>query len=391
MMFRRIPDSGGYRRYSWVTLMAVACALLSACSKPAETSPPPVEVTTVTVIPQSATVTEEYVGETEAANTAEIRPRISGVLEQQAVIEGSRVRKGDLLFVLDRRPYEVALARARASLAQTEANSQQSQRDLARMEQLSAQEVVSRQQLDTAQSRRDADRAAVQAAQAAARSAELDLGYSRILSPIDGVVSRAEVRVGGLVTAYSTLLTTVYETDPLYVNFSISEQRLLSLQQQLGRAPSQSGEAPPFQLVLADGSRYGEPAHLNFIDAAVDKATGTLAVRLQVSNAAGLLRPNQFMRVRVAAQQAESALLVPQRAVQQLQGKNYLWIIDSQGRAQQRDVVMGGRIGGDWWVQQGLQAGEVVAVDGVQRLKPGMAVQVKPLGGDTPAVRGAGA
>lgn len=355
------------------------CALAAACSGKTEAPPPsPPEVTVLTLAPQAATVTEEYVGETEAVNAVEIRPRIGGVLEQQAVPEGERVSKGQVLFRIDRQPFVAALAQAKASLAQAHANATQSERDLARVKQLSTQDVVSQQQLDAAVARHEADRAAVEAARATVRTAELNLSYATLTSPIDGVVSRALVRLGGLVTAYSTLLTTVYETDPMYVNFSISEQRLLLLQKQLGRAPDQhSATAPPFALMLADGSQYPHPASLNFIDAVVDKGTGTLSMRLSVPNPDQLLRPNQFVRVRVAVQQAEAALLVPQRAVQQLQSKNYVWVVDAEGKAQQQDVEMGGRIGGDWVVQKGLKAGDRIVVDGVQRLKPGVEVNVQ--------------
>jgi membrane fusion protein, multidrug efflux system len=183
-----------------------------------------------------------------------------------------------------------------------------------------------------------------------------------------------------MVTANSTLLATIYQTDRMYINFSVSEQRLLSMQRQLGGAPSQNSKTQPlFRIFLADGSEYLQTPRLDFIDPAVDARTGTLALRLEVDNPQHLLHAGQFARVQVAAQQDPNTILVPQRAVQDLQGKNYVWIVDAAGHAQQRDVRMGSRVGADWQVQEGLKAGETVVVDGVQHLKPSAAVKATPL------------
>jgi membrane fusion protein, multidrug efflux system len=165
----------------------------------------------------------------------------------------------------------------------------------------------------------------------------------------------------------------------MYVNFSISEQRLLTLQRELGRAPNQDSTlAPPFRVFLADGSEYPQRPRLNFIDPAVDQRTGTLAIRLEVDNPQHLLHAGQFARVQVATAQLTDAVVLPQRTIQELQGKYYVWIVDDKGKAQQRDVEMGPRIGNGWQVQQGLKAGDVVVVDGVQRLKPGSPVSATP-------------
>jgi membrane fusion protein (multidrug efflux system) len=245
---------------------------------------------------------------------------------------------------------------------------------------LSEIDAVSQQELDAAVAKNQANLASIDAAKAAVRTAELNLGYTTINSPIDGVVGRAQLRQGGMVTANNTLLTTIYQNDRMYVNFSVSEQRLLSMQRQLGRAPSQDSRTPPpFRIFLADGSEYLQTPRLNFIDPAVDPRTGTLALRLEVDNPQHLLHAGQFARVEVAAQQDPNAIVVPQRAVQDLQGKNYVWIVDDTGHAQQRDVRLGPRVGPDWQVQQGLKAGEIVIVDGVQHLKPAAPVNATPL------------
>ena len=360
--------------------VGAATLVLVACGKKGPPPPPPADVSTVAVAPQAATVAEDYVAETEAVNTVEIRPRVGGVLEKQLPIEGERLKVGALLFVIDQQPYVAALAQAKAALAQSEAALVQSQRDLGRAKSLSEIDAVSQQELDAAVAKNDANLASVDASRAVVRTATLNLGYTTITSPINGVMGRAQLRLGGLVTANSTVLTTLYQTDRMYVNFSISEQRLLTLQRQLGRAPNQdSATPPPFRIFLADGSEYPQRPRLNFIDPAVNQRTGTLAIRLEVDNPQQLLHAGQFARVQVAATQLADAIVLPQRAIQELQGKYYVWVVNAQSKAQQRDVQMGPRIGTGWQGQQGLKAGDVVVVDGVQRLKPGSAVHATPL------------
>jgi membrane fusion protein (multidrug efflux system) len=332
----------------------------------------------------------DYVATTEAINTVEIRPRVTGVLQRQLPIEGEHVSVGQLLFVIDQQPYAAALAQAKATLAQSQATLEQSQHDLARAQSLAQIDAISQQELDAAVARAKAGLAAVNAGAAAVQTAQLNLGYTSITSPIEGVMGRAQLRVGGLATADSTLLTTLYQTDRMFVNLSISEARLLALQRQFGRALDQkSATAPPFRLFLVDGSEYPETPRLNFIAPAVDERTGTLAVRLEVPNPQRLLHAGQFARVQVAALQDPHAILLPQRAIQELQGKNFVWIIDAQGKAQQRDVRMGLRNGEDWQVEEGLKAGDVVVVDGVQRLHPGVPVKTSPLTAPVAATPGA--
>jgi membrane fusion protein, multidrug efflux system len=366
-----------------------ATLMLAGCGKKGPAAPPPVEVSTVIATPQAATVAEDYVAQTEAVNTVEIRPRVGGVLEKQVPVEGERVQVGALLFVIDQQPYVAALAQAKAALAQSEAALVQSKRDLVRAKSLSEIDAVSQQELDAAVARNDANQASVDANRAAVRTATLNLGYTTLSSPIEGVMGRAQLRLGALVTANTTLLTTLYQTDRMYVNFSISERRLLTLQRELGRAPNQnSSTPPPFRVFLADGSEYPQRPRLNFIDPAVDQRTGTLAIRLEVDNPQHLLHAGQFARVQVAAAQLTNAIVLPQRAIQELQGKFYVWVVDAQNKAQQRDITMGPRIGNGWQVQQGLNAGDVVVVDGVQRLKPGSTVHATPLA-STPETAGA--
>jgi membrane fusion protein (multidrug efflux system) len=374
-----MPHFARRTRPSVLVSVATLAALLSGCSPKKPPPPPPPEVTVLDVKHTPATYTEDYVAQTEAINAVEIRPRVGGVLEKQLPNEGERVKAGELLFVIDPQPYIEALAQARATLAQNEASLEQSQRDLGRATSLSQIDAVSQQELDATIAKNKANIASVSAGQAEVKTAQLNLGYTSIASPIDGTMGRAQLRVGGLAVANSTLLTTVYETSRVYVNLSISEQRLLALQKQLGRAPNQnSTEAPPFRLFLIDGSEYPLRPKLNFIDPAVDTRTGTLAIRLEVPNPDRLLHAGEFARVQVTTLQDPDAIVLPQRAIQDLQGKNYVWVLDGDGKAQQRDVEMGPRIGEDWLVAKGIKLGDRVIVDGVQRLRPGMAVKASP-------------
>ncbi len=365
----------------------VAAVLAVACSgKQAPPSPPPAEVTVLELKPQSARVSVEYVAETEAFNTVEIRPRVGGLLEKQQIVEGARVTKGQVLFTIDSQPYLAARAEARAAVAQARSASEQAERDLERVSPLAAMNAVSLQEVDAVKARVSAGRASVDAAQAALKTSELNLEYTTVTSPIDGIVGRAQIRIGGLVTAYSTLLATVYDTDPMYVNFSISERRMLELQHRFGINREKPNPTAVFHVVLADGTEHPGPVKLNFIEAAVDRKTGTLPVRLLVDNAKGELLTGQFARVVVDTNKLDDALLIPQRAIQELQGKTSVWVIDTDGKAQPRDVTMGARIGSNWLVQQGLKAGERVVIEGMQKLKPGTPVNGKLAEASPPSV-----
>jgi len=370
-------------------------ALLAACSKSPPPPPPPTAVTAIKVVSHPVEITEDYVAQTEAVNTVEIRPRVGGVLDKQLTPDGSHVKHGQVLFVIDQQPFITALAQAKAQLAEAEASQQQAERDLARVRPLSSIDAVSQQELDAAIAKFDAGKASVAAGEAAVRTAELNLGYTTLTSPIDGVMGQAQLRVGGLVTANTTLLSTVYTTSPMYVSFSVSERRLLEWENEHGSASiSRTDEPLPFHIFLADGSEYPYPAKLNFVDAAVDQRTGTLRMRVGVENPKEMLRAGQFARVRFVSRTVPNGIVVPQRAVLDLQGKNYTWIADRESKAQQRDLTMGPRVGADWLVSKGLEPGDVVIIDGAQRLKPGAPLRVQivepPPADSTPAPAKAG-
>jgi membrane fusion protein, multidrug efflux system len=356
--------------------LALAIAWLAGCNArgdgPAKQAPPPAEVTVLRAQPRAVTLTEEYVGQAEAVETVEIRSRVQGLLERQAFRDGAQVHRGELLFQIDRQPFDAALEQAKANLAQAEASAANSAQNLARVSRLIADNAVSQQDLDTAVARDRADRASVEAALAALHEAALNLGYTQITAPRDGIVSKSLVKPGALVMVAQTLLTTLYSSNPIHVNFALGEQRMLELTR---RARDKSAGQGNFALRLVDGSEYPQPGRLDFVDAAVDPKNDTLQVRIVVDNPDGLLRPGQYVRVLVPSAPRPDAILIPQKAVQELQGLKTVYVIDADNKAQARQIKATQRFGTDWVLDSGLQAGDVVVVDGLQKVTPGATVK----------------
>lgn len=357
--------------------LALAVLALAACgNKNAGQAPPPPEVSVVKAVAQPITVSEEYVGQTEAVDTVEIRARVSGILERQGFVDGSRVKRGDLLFAIDPQPFIAALAQAKATLAQTQATHINSKQNLDRIRPLLADKAISQQDLDAAVAKEATDAANEDAARAQVKTAELNLDYATISAPRDGVISKALIKPGGLVNASTTLLTTLYSVDPIYVNFTVSEQKLMEMQRQLKHNPGEDkAKLPPFRLRLADGSEYKLSGTLNFVDAAVDAKSGTLQVRVQVPNPERLLRAGQLVRVIFPSLQPLNAILIPQQAVQELQGKRSVFVVDAEGKAQYREITATTRDGNNWVVESGITPGEMVVVEGIQKVRPGAPVK----------------
>jgi membrane fusion protein (multidrug efflux system) len=363
-----------------VCMLLVTTAMICGCGQKAGQAQQAVQVSTLTVQPHPTSLLQEYPAQLEASNTVEIRPQVSGILQRQVAVEGTQVHRGQVLFEIDPQPYQAALAQSQATLAQAKAAQAQAERDLARARPLTAIDAVSQKELDATIAAHDSADGQVKAGEANVKTAELNLGYTQIRSPIDGYMSRAQIRLGGVVTAYTTLLTTVYQTDPMYANFSVGEQRMLQVQRELGRPLNQQNPSErQFRLLLADGSEYTLAAQMNFVDAAVDTRTDTLALRLTVPNPDQLLKAGQYVKVSVATREQANVLMIPQRAVQMLQDKNFVWVVDKANKSAQRDVQMGPQQGSDWVVEKGLSPGDVVIVDGVQKLREGTPIIAQPL------------
>jgi RND family efflux transporter MFP subunit len=421
-------------------LAALALGLAACGDTPA--SPPPPAAPAVTVVPAAerpVPVYGQYVGQTEAVRTVEIRARVEGFLERQVVPDGASVKAGELLFVIDPRPIQAALRQAEANVARDAAQLREAEaalaqreaevlqveanlaRDLAQLENARTQErryrtllddaLIAREQYDqvrtnmvaleaTVQADRAAlenakaaraaarasienARAAVRAGEAAVDSARLQLGYTNIRSPLDGRMGRAQVRVGALVGKNEpTLLATVSTLDPMYVNFSISEREALQVWRQR-QAALRARPAEGITLTLPDDSAYPHAGRLDFVDRAVDPRTGTLALRAVFPNPERLLQPGQFVRLRVLLQERPAAVVVPQAAVLENQGAASVFVVGPDQTVQARSVRMGPRVGTQWVVEDGLTAGEQVIVKGLQQVQPGM--RVSPTVAEEPA------
>jgi membrane fusion protein (multidrug efflux system) len=337
--------------------------------------PPPPEVTVIKISTAPVTVFDDYAAQTEAVEAVEIRARVGGLLQKQAFKDGAPVKRGDLLFVIDQELYAAALAQARADLGQAQAAWLNSRQNLARLRPLLAFQAISQQDLDAAVATERADAASVEAAKAGVRQAELNFGYTTIRAPRDGMISRALIKPGGLVNASTTLLTTLYSVDPIYATFTISEQKLVELQNRFRQHDRKTPNLPDIGLKLIDGSDYRYSGKIDFLDAAVDPKNGTLPVRLVVANPGGELRPGQFVRAIVPALENRNAILVPQKAVQELQGKHSVFVVGPDNKALYRDITVGARVGNNWIVERGLKPGELVVVEGVGKVKPGIVVK----------------
>jgi membrane fusion protein, multidrug efflux system len=357
----------------WALALGVCLSGLSGCKGNAQPPPaPPPEVSVIEVRPSPVTVYNEYVAQTQSPDTIEIRSQVTGLLERQTFADGGRVKKGDMLYVIDQRPFEAQLAQAKASLAQAEANLVNARQNLARNSRLIAQKAVSQQDYDTAVAQERSSAALVEAQKALLRNVELNLEFATLRASRDGFMSSSQVKPGSLITAQQTLLTTLYSSDPMWVNFSISEDRFLELQKTLKRPPGERPDlAQPFHIRLADGTDYAFPGKLNFIDATIDQKSGTLQVRISVPNPDRVLRPGLFVRVFVAAFENPNAIRIPQQAVQELQGLKSVYVVTAEDKAEPRQIVANYRLGNDWVVDSGLSPGDRVVIEGAGKLRAG--------------------
>ncbi len=362
-------------------VLAIAAAGLSvACEKPAPVAAPPIEVYVTEVVQKDVPVYLELVGQSQGFQDVDIRARVEGFLETVTFREGSLVRKGALLYEIDRKPLEAVLAAAKADLATSQSRLEKAKNDVARYTPLAAKQAVSQQELDNAISARDAATSQVEAEKAAVEKATLDLSYTRISSPIDGLVGITQVKPGNLVgRGESTLLTTISQINPILFRVAATEADYLRYsKRQSQRATGGSPLADGIQLTLADGSVYAHTGRVNLVDRAVDPTTGTLGIQLEFANPDLLLRPGQYGRVRLLLDTRMGALLVPQRSVQELQNLYNVAVVGADNKVAFRSVKVGQRVGSLWVIEEGLKMGERVVSEGLQRIQDGMTVVAKP-------------
>lgn len=358
--------------FNSIVLITIA-AVFAGCSKSGTedlTSGPP-EVLVTEPLQQDVPVVREWIGSLDGSVNADVRARVSGYLISQNYKEGAVVKEGDLLFRIDPSVYEAAVEQAKAGLAQAQANQLQTEQTEQRETQLFEQKVESAQNRDNAVQSNTAAKAAVKAQEATLRQAELNLEFTKITAPIGGVAGIANPGIGDLVgPSDSNPLATISTVDPIKVYFQISEQDYLKVaQERIEANRTNPAPAPPVEIILADGTLYPRQGKFSAVDRQVDNQTGTIRLAALFPNPDNVLRPGQFVRVRVTVRTLQGALLVPQRAVNELQTSFELAVVGADNKAEIRTVKVGDRVGSLWVVEDGLKPGERVVVEGLQKVR----------------------
>ncbi len=395
------------RHIAWACIGLLAVVLLIAVThsgaRPETKAPSPPAVEVVQAEQKDVPVYGEWIGTLDGLVNADVKAQVTGYLLRQEYREGSFVRKGQLLFEIDPRPFQAALdqaeaqvAQAKAQLANAEANQVRTQLDVDRYTPLAKAEAASQQDLDNAVQNNLAAKATVetakaqiQSAQAAIETARINLDFTRLTSPIDGVAGVAQLQVGALVSASSGSVTTVSTLDPIKAYFTISEQEYLEAAAHYnyrvgspgGAGAQASMRLARLELILADGTVYPHPGTFYFADRAVDQSTGAIRIAGLFPNPGNVLRPGEYARVRSVTTTRPRALLVPQRAVSELQGSYQVAVVDDQNTVRIQPVKVGERVGNLWVVEDGLKPGERVIAEGVMKVRPGMRVNPIPFSG----------
>lgn len=355
-------------------LPALLLAFLAGCDAQGQSTPeqpPPPVVEVAEVHPEAITLWGAFSGRIEAPQTVELRPRVSGYIDQVSFEEGELVHEGDVLFVIDPRPYEAREQSAQAELTRMRSQLALASSEATRAQQLWERRAISREEFEQRKAAQTMAEAAVNAASAALRSARLDLEYTQVKAPITGRIGRAEVSRGNLASADTTLLSTLVSVDPLYVYFESDQQTVQD---------NPHADAVPVRIGLPGGNDFPFVGQLDFVDNQYNTRTGTLQYRAAVANPDGALRPGQFARVEMPVAAASAALLVDQKAVLTDQDRRYLYVLDESNRAARRSVETGRRIDGLLMITAGLAPGDRVVVNGLQKIVyPGIEVVPRPV------------
>jgi RND family efflux transporter MFP subunit len=372
-----------------VLLLLAGLALVAGCSKSAKGGGPPQypppDVTTTTVEQKDVPVYGEWVANLDGYTNAQIQPQVTGYLIRQDYKEGSQVSQGQVLYEIDPRPFQAALDQAKGQLAQAKAQLQLAQINVKRDSPLAEARAIARSQLDNDLQTQAADEASVTAQEAAVETAQLNLGWTKVRSLLDGIAGIANTQVGSLVTQ-STVLTTVSQVQPIKVYFAISEQEYLALSNKVRSAGGSdllhSPDRVPIQLTLSNGSLYPSKGRIIFVDRQINSSTGTIRVAAAFANPQSLLRPGQYGKVRAQTELQRGALVVPQRAVTELQGSYQIAVITNDNKVHIQPVQVGPQIGTDWIITSGLKPGEQVVIEGTGKLVDGIPVHPHPAAPD---------
>jgi RND family efflux transporter MFP subunit len=361
----------------FLALFAAGCGSTKAAAPAQRATPPPVVRAGVVAV-ETVPVYGEFTGQTDAKETVNVIPRVTGYLEKVSLREGSQIHQGDVLFQIEQANYKAALESAEARLAQDQATLEKYRRDIARLTPLVKEQAATQQDLDTATAGRQQTEAALRGDQAAIDTARLNLQYTVIRSPVDGIAGRLGVTLGNYVTAgQATALATISSVDPIYVYFSVPEVTYLAFHKEFSGRQSSAN----VQLVLADGRPFAHSGSIDFIDRAADPQTGTVGLRARFPNPDALLRPGQFARVKFLLERRVNAVLIPKEAITQTLTSRSVLVLDDKNKVSLRPVTTDGDYGEYYIVGSGLQGGERIVVEGTQKARPGMTVQLAPANG----------
>ena len=362
-------------------ILGCSALILNACKeKESVSAPSPPVVLTITVIPRDVPVSVEYVAKTESSQLVNIQARVSGFLDKRMYNEGAVVKQDQMLFQMDDKPFKVQLDQAKAALAQQEAALETARLNLNRVKPLAEQNALSQKDLDDALGHYQSASAAVEQAKAQVETQKLNLSYTTIASPITGVSSSAQQAEGTYISPQNSLLTTVEALSPIWVNFSLSENEMQRFRDQVekGLLLPPKDQSYEVEVLLVDDSVFPYKGRITFAEPSYDAQTGTFLIRASVENPDGVLRQNQYVRVRLKGAIRPNAVLIPQRSVQQGSKGQYVWVVGKDNTAEQRPVTVGGWYEDQWFILEGLKADDQVVVDGGLLLQPGMKVTVKP-------------
>lgn len=379
------PFRGSVSRYTSRRCLSLVLsfsllALISGC--PDEDPPPKAaavtKVSVVKVEPRDTPFSFELVGQTQSSHQVEIRARVNGFLDKRIYTEGSRVSAGQLMFQMDPKPFKAQLQAAQGALEEQRARLRTARANLARVRPLVKKDALSQKDLDDAIGAEQAAAAAVESAKAAVEQAQLNLGYTTIATPVSGLSSFSRVQEGSYINPQNSLLTYVSQTDPIWVNFSLSENDVLKEKKESEKGLIRLPQKDEYgvEVILADGSLFPERGRVTFADAEYNPQTGTFLVRSSFPNPENQLRPGQFVRVLLLGAVRPNAILVPQVAVLEGAQGHFVWIVDRNSNAQIRNVQVGPWRGDQWFINSGLSAGDLVVVDGFMKLSAGTRVQI---------------
>lgn len=392
--------TGGVRPERSRRVLALCAGLLglglAACSKPEPPKPPPrppAEVRVITSRTETVPVIQEHVGRVAAYRSVEVRARVEGILEKRHFTEGTEVKRGQLLYTIDPTPYQTVLNDARAEVARAEANLANARSREQRYAPLVKENAISRQDYDDAVTAVKQNEALLASARGAVERAQINLGYTRVVANENGRIGATLVPEGRLVgKGEATHLTTIDRLEPVYVNFTMADRDALVFKRAMSTGEIREADGGSrARVFLPDGTEYDKLGKLDFTDSRVDPNTGTISLRAVMPNPGQSLLPGMYVRVEFISAKRPDTLLVPQQAVIKTPTGHIAWVIDKEGRATRRDLVVGQWLREDWIIERGLGAGEMVVVDGYQKLQPGAPVKAVPWTPKPAAAAGAGA